>query len=171
MNQLMQQAARDAVNRAELILRCVPIDGESPPSLRRDEVLVRTKCDLISKPGQSAAPARVANDNVSASAFTGVGLDELKSLIAQRLAGRAVSLSADALALRPRHEAALRSAAENLGEAITLIEPQHTERHLTDPELIASSLRAALNDLAALAGDITPDEVLGRVFATFCVGK
>ena len=37
--------------------------------------------------------------------------------------------------------------------------------------MIASAMRAALNQLAALAGDITPDEVLGRVFASFCVGK
>jgi len=32
-------------------------------------------------------------------------------------------------------------------------------------------MRTALNALAALAGDISPDDVLGRVFATFCVGK
>ena len=42
---------------------------------------------------------------------------------------------------------------------------------LRDPELIAAAMRAGLDDLAALAGDITPDDVLGRVFATFCVGK
>jgi tRNA modification GTPase len=58
-----------------------------------------------------------------------------------------------------------------LTEAIELAERSRSKRALVDPELVASAMRAALDDLAALAGDITPDEVLGRVFATFCVGK
>src|SRR4029453_11988046 len=105
------------------------------------------------------------------SAFTGAGLDELSSLIAARLSDRAVSLAADTIALRPRHEEALRSALANLAEALSLVESIRTQRSLPHPELIASAMRAALDDLAALAGDITPDDVLGRVFATFCVGK
>jgi tRNA modification GTPase len=32
-------------------------------------------------------------------------------------------------------------------------------------------MRSALDDLGSLAGDITPDDVLGRIFASFCVGK
>ncbi len=32
-------------------------------------------------------------------------------------------------------------------------------------------MRAALDELGALAGEMTPDDVLGRIFATFCVGK
>ena len=32
-------------------------------------------------------------------------------------------------------------------------------------------MRSALNDLAALAGTVTADDVLGRIFASFCVGK
>jgi tRNA modification GTPase len=110
-------------------------------------------------------------DALRVSAHAGHGLDDLRSAIAQRLTGRAVSLAADALALRPRHEAALRSAADHLAAAIELLRPMQDDRILDQPELIAASLRAALNDLGELAGDITPDDVLGRVFATFCVGK
>jgi tRNA modification GTPase len=82
-----------------------------------------------------------------------------------------VSLAGDAIALRPRHEAALESARSNLSESIELVEPMRRERTLGAAELVASTMRAALDDLAALAGDISPDEVLGRIFATFCVGK
>jgi tRNA modification GTPase len=92
-------------------------------------------------------------------------------MIANRLADRAVSLAADALSLQPRHEAALRSASLNLSAATDLLQPMRTQRALTYPELVAASMRSALNDLSSLAGDITPDDVLARVFATFCIGK
>jgi tRNA modification GTPase len=38
-------------------------------------------------------------------------------------------------------------------------------------ELLAESLRGALDRIGELVGRIDPDDVLGRVFATFCVGK
>lgn len=180
MNQMMQAAARQATDRAELILRCVPVD-QGRLQIASDEVLVRTKADLFEsakpiqsathKPGQNAAPARVPEDGIFVSALTGSGLNQLKDLIARRLSDRAVSLAADATALRPRHESALQSALANIGQSLELVAPIRHERHLGYPELIASTMRAALDDLAALAGDISPDEVLGRVFATFCVGK
>jgi tRNA modification GTPase len=38
-------------------------------------------------------------------------------------------------------------------------------------ELIALELRDALDHLGRVLGQVTPDDVLGRVFATFCIGK
>ena len=52
-----------------------------------------------------------------------------------------------------------------------LAEMSGAARALKYPQLVAAAMRAALDDLAALAGDITPDDVLGRIFSTFCVGK
>lgn len=159
----MQSAARAAIERADLVLRCVPAGGPDDagqPGGGR-EITVRTKADLGGATG----------GGIAASAVTGNGLEALRAAISERLADRAVSLAADALALRPRHEEALRSAQRSLGAAADLIEPHRGERGLPHPELIAAAMRAALDDLAALAGDVTPDDVLGRVFATFCVGK
>ena len=162
LNRQMQTVAQQALERAELIIRCVPVDegdAVSPP----DEILVRTKADLA----DDAAPAGA----ILVSAVTGRGLDDLVARIADRLADRAVSLAADAVALQPRHDAALRSALQGLAEAGALIAPHQHDHALTEPELVASALRLALDDLAALAGDVTADDVLGRIFATFCVGK
>jgi tRNA modification GTPase len=39
------------------------------------------------------------------------------------------------------------------------------------PELVAASLRTALDRLGEVAGAIPPDDVLGRLFAGFCIGK
>ena len=169
INRMMQQRAREALARAELVLRCTPASNSSRAALE-GELAVRTKSDLIEQPSIAREPAAAANV-FSVSAFTGAGLNELRTAITRRLADRAVSLAGESAALRPRHESSLRSAQTNLTEAIALAERSRSKRALVDPELIASAMRAALDDLAALAGDITPDEVLGRVFATFCVGK
>lgn len=163
MNQLMQAAAREALQRAELVIDCQPTAEPLAASRWHHALTVVTKCDLPS--------ARPRSKALSVSAVTGDGLDDLRNAIAERLADRAVSVAADALALRPRHEAALRSAQDHLNAAITLLRPVRHQRSLNQPELLAASLRAALNDLGELAGDITPDDVLGRVFATFCIGK
>jgi tRNA modification GTPase len=177
LNQQMQDARRGALARAELILRCLPADEPVPGDLDENELLIRTKCDVA--PGandragsrEGSAHARRERGQVRVSAMTGAGVDELRTLIADRLAGRAVSLHADALALWPRHESALRSALAHIISAIDLLLPARGQRQLAQPELLASAMRAALDDFAALAGHITPDEILGRIFSSFCIGK
>jgi tRNA modification GTPase len=42
---------------------------------------------------------------------------------------------------------------------------------MDEPELVAASLRTALDRLGEVAGAIPPDDVLGRLFAGFCIGK
>ena len=164
----MQQAAQEALQRAELILICIPADAPtsdlpwSPPA-DRPVIRLLTKAEL--------SPGSARSHDLAVSALESHNLEKLREAIADRLADRAVSLAGDLVALTPRHESALRSAGENLREAVELIAPIRNERALAEPELAASSMRAALNDLAGLAGDITPDDVLGRVFTTFCVGK
>ncbi len=170
---LMQVAAQNAIDRAELILRCVPATQPFAASraLTPTEIVVRTKLDLA-----SVAPD---SEGIFLSAETGQGLDELRRIIAQRLCNQAVSLAADALALRPRHESALRAAHTHLTDAHrSLTETGETKGDgslfrpdLPQPELTAASMRLALDQLSQLAGDITPDDVLGRIFSTFCVGK
>jgi tRNA modification GTPase len=144
LDQLMQDAATRAINRADLVIRCA----------------------------RGGLPAPQGNEiPIHVDTLTDTRLDELRHRIAERLADRAVSLSADALALGPRHEAALTSAQRNLRDTLDLVEPIRGERTLPQPELVAAGLRMALDDLAGLAGDVTPDDILGRIFATFCVGK
>jgi tRNA modification GTPase len=158
-----QAAAREAIERADLALHCVPAGEAAPDLVDGNRLVVRTKSDLA---GGSAI-----GDDPAVSARTGHGLDALRAAIARRLADRAVSLAADAMALRPRHEAALRSAARSLADATALVEPSREQRHLPQPELVAAAMRTGLDDLGRLAGDVTPDDILGRVFSTFCVGK
>ena len=38
-------------------------------------------------------------------------------------------------------------------------------------ELLAEDLRHAQNSLSEITGEFTPDDLLGRIFSSFCIGK
>jgi tRNA modification GTPase len=122
------------------------------------------KADLASAPLEASRALPV-------SVKTGLNLDTLRSQLFEKLGDRAASLSSDMLALQPRHEQALRCAIEQLDHAIALVEPHGGARGLPQVEMIADTLRGTLDALAGLGGEMTPDDVLGKVFSTFCIGK
>ena len=170
----VQAAARAAIAHADVIMEThdgarmnghatAPSHAAPGSAVRRLPVV--TKSDLR-EPG-SPVPAGA----LLVSARTGRGLPELRTALAQVLAQRTVGLSAQMLALQPRHEQALRSAADHLAQARALLATPHGGRGIARVELVAASVRAALDSLACLGGKLTPDDVIGRIFATFCIGK
>jgi len=172
LNPRMQSAAHEAIDRAELVIHLVAdaTDAQSgflekarKPNPDAGYVRVRTKADL--------ADARDGGDGLGVSAITGEGLDELRVLIAGHIGGHAVTLAGEAMALQPRHESELHATAHALRAAIDLVDPQRQSSSLGHSELIAGAMRQALDHLAQLGGEMTPDDVIGKVFATFCVGK
>ena len=82
-----------------------------------------------------------------------------------------MSVSADMLALQPRHAAALQHARQALADCQAMLNQQTDADALADAELIGTVLRSAMDELAALGGQMSPDDILGRVFSTFCIGK
>ena len=74
-------------------------------------------------------------------------------------------------AILPRHDAAFAAAERALGEVASRAADCTARGRLTDVELVASSLRVALDALGEVAGPIHPDDVLGLVFSRFCIGK
>jgi tRNA modification GTPase len=120
-----------------------------------------TKADILASrpPGLSAQP-------ISTSAVTGEGLEQLKEAVVRMAFGGQVSLANLEPALtRERHRIALTRAQEALRSAL----PQLVEHH--EPVLAAHHLRDAARALEELIGVVDVDEVLERVFASFCVGK
>jgi tRNA modification GTPase len=57
--------------------------------------------------------------------------------------------------------ALLQEAADSLDHMLTI----------EAPELVAAALRTALDRLGEVSGAIPPDDVLGRLFSSFCIGK
>ena len=99
---------------------------------------------------------------------SGAGLERLLAVIYSRLAGGDGCVSQGwrgEASVLPRHRAALSVARSGLERAADL------ERESAGRELVASELRSALDALGELTGAVTPDDVLGRVFASFCIGK
>lgn len=164
LDQSIQRQAHDAIRGADLLL--VLGASQLQPVVQCPAVRVQNKCDLIEDmshlPVGPSATLRV-------SALTGEGVDQLREVILDRLGDRAVSVHAEQLALQPRHESALRKALEALHNASDHVDSN--VRALDQIELVAGAMRHALDQLAGLGGQLTPDDVIGLVFATFCVGK
>jgi tRNA modification GTPase len=64
-----------------------------------------------------------------------------------------------------RHRDALRRAKESLGQALESV------RCGMAGELVSIDVRAAADALGEITGAITTDEILGRIFSEFCIGK
>jgi tRNA modification GTPase len=152
------EVSRRYLGAADVVLLCV----EGSRGLEGEEVelagdartlLVRTKRDLDTVAGA---------DGIPVSAVTGEGLDELR----RRVAARAFGGGGDALEatlLRARHRDALERAAAELEATAPLLE--------RDALLASHHLRTATECLEELIGSVTADDVLDRIFASFCVGK
>ncbi len=154
LSQKAQIAANSMLKDADLILWCISADY-SCTNEQTNTVTVRTKADLETCDGTRF------QDQFSVSAVTGQGVDLLKEEIEKRLSTTPVP-TIDALALLPRHEEHLR---------IALHEIREVRNVQNERELVAAHLRIALNEISAISGKVTPDDVIGEVFSAFCIGK
>jgi tRNA modification GTPase len=104
---------------------------------------------------------------VRVSANTGEGLDELRAAIRIAVMSQvATPDEATPMVTRARHEAGLRQA----GEELRLFREAWALGALPAP-VAATHLRAAVTALEALIGAVDVEDVLDRVFRSFCVGK
>ncbi len=98
--------------------------------------------------------------------MNGEGLDQLKTAIVARLYGDGtIPADLDGLLVNERHRVALARAADALARAAAHLEPGG------DTVLAAHEVQEAVAALDALVGAVDVEEVLGAVFAGFCVGK
>src|SRR6266566_2881849 len=127
---------------------------------RAPVLLVRTKTDLANR--LTACPP----NRLGVSVVTSEGLAELKRRLAQEAFGRLLGLGdVEPVVTRARHRMALE-------RALAEVEAFHGARAGgVEAAAAATHLRAAVGALDDLIGVVTPDDVLDRVFASFCVGK
>jgi len=156
------EVSRKYLAAADLVLFCRDAgcdmrDTESQEflvSCRAPVVEVMTKIDLTDRPTGGV------------SVVTGQGLAELRRKLAAVAFGRLVALGdVEPVVTRARHRGALE-------RALAEVEAFHSARGSgVDAAAAATHLRAAVGALDDLIGVVTPDDVLDRVFASFCVGK
>lgn len=149
----MRHARREAAE-ADLAIRLWPADGGlEPPAVAREDVRVRSKCDLLAG-GEAEEDGWILVCGVS-----GSGVERVRGEIASRLLG-GVSLDEDGVAIGARHEAGLTRCRQAL------------EGFRADlPEVAAECIREAISTVREMIGEVTSEDLLDVVFATFCVGK
>jgi tRNA modification GTPase len=93
------------------------------------------------------------------------GRDELAEAIFSRLGFESEGGAGDHIAVSARHQQSLQRAAEMLEAGSGRLQAGES------PEFIALELRAALDALGEIVGRTDVEEILGEIFASFCIGK
>lgn len=129
-------------------------------------VLVVNKCDLR-EGGRAGWSSSVLDRHgvsgvIDVSAITGQGLSELVALIA-RLARDRIAPDDGPVITQARHREALEDCEHSLQDYLA--------QDLLRQELAAEDLRRAANALGRITGRVAAEEVLGRIFSRFCIGK
>lgn len=147
---------------ADLVIAVV--DASEPDAMKQAEplledqrtIVVFNKIDLIEDAG-------VLTNGIQMSAKTGVGLQNLKDQLKNRL-GLSLNVGSGFTA-RNRHIAALGDAREALVAVRSLLAEQRAG------ELVAEELRICQHHLSEITGEFTADDLLGEIFSSFCIGK
>ncbi|HBB66579.1 MAG: tRNA uridine-5-carboxymethylaminomethyl(34) synthesis GTPase MnmE [Elusimicrobia bacterium GWA2_56_46] len=167
--------ALKALKTADVILWVQDLSKKSSPADRRvgkaiargaapgsDLIKVFNKSDLPA----AGRPEDETDGGIIVSCKTGAGISGLKRRLV-RDEKKAFSAGSAAVITSARHYSALLNAHSELSSLERL-----RIRAGTFPfELAAEHLRGALNALADILGETTPEEVLANIFANFCVGK
>jgi tRNA modification GTPase len=121
-------------------------------------LLIHNKSDLL------AAPPTDNETTVHVSAREGQGLEALHARLRSLATGNAQQAGSGEFSARARHVDALRRAQEHADTAKRELDHERLE-------LAAEELRLSHEALGEITGRISPDDMLGRIFSTFCIGK
>jgi tRNA modification GTPase len=177
--------ARAEIGRADLVLYVVDATMEPGPDGLREELealpagvpvlVVWNKVDLGKRGrklfssaaeeecGTASKKVCVPFSGVFISATTGLGLDELRARLKERAGyeqGGAGTFSA-----RARHVEALGRARGHFERAREMLAAR------TSFELVAEELRLGQDALGEITGAVSSDDLLGKIFGSFCIGK
>jgi len=158
--------ARQALAGADAVIWIQDANADAGKSLEEPVpediplITLRNKVDLTGeKPGITQSDPAVLN----ISAKTGAGLDALRACI-RDVAGYN-DLGEGAFTARGRHIQALRDAENHFETGRHALLEKHAG------EIFAEELRLAQNALSTITGEFSSDDLLGRIFAEFCIGK
>jgi tRNA modification GTPase len=121
-------------------------------------LLVANKCDL---PRAADLPPQA----IPVSALTGAGIAPLREAILESVAPRGAWERETGFITSLRHEQLLRESAVWLEKARAAVESAIPH------EMLLLDLYAALRPIDAITGATTADDILNRIFSTFCIGK
>lgn len=161
--------ARAEMARADRVL--FVIDSASDPAAEawreeRDRFAKDIPVTLVFNKVDVALPAQVEPTTtpvLQVSAKTGLGIPALRAHLKHCMGYEAID--GGSLSARTRHLIALDAAQRHVDAAAALL----GERR--EGELAAEELRLAQTALGEITGDVHSDDLLGRIFSSFCIGK
>lgn len=162
-----------AIEQADLVLHLMDVSGGAEIS-ELDQNLIKKIKDVATKQVpikivwnklDRASSVHQNNKNeFYVSAKTGAGLDALKQELLS-VAGWQPDAEGGILA-RQRHIEALLEAEQCITNALLLL-----KQETSSVELAAEEMRLAQDALSKITGQFLPDDLLGKIFSTFCIGK
>jgi tRNA modification GTPase len=163
--------SRNTLATSEIVLHV--LDASKLSSTADTEILELSKgknvfhiLNKIDLPQRLRLPTGIADQNVvRVSATTGAGLDSLRDrLVTEACSGKVGSTDVD-VAINERQNVALGFANKYLTYSIHSIQ-------MSEPlEIVSQSLRQALDAIGEVIGKTTTDDILDKIFSTFCIGK
>lgn len=163
------------VGRADVVLHLVDAAARDPAAEAADaaiEARVRERAPrapvltVFNKVDLTGQPARADGDSIWLSALTGAGLDALRARLLAVAGWESAASAEHAFLARERHLQALAAAQSHLDAA-----SGHAAQGNRQLELLAEELRLAGQRLGEITGEVTAEDLLGRIFARFCIGK
>ena len=164
--------ARAALANADAIL--LVVDATQPAgdedralaqevfALARPLIIVLNKIDLVTAVA-AATHVDGARPACKVSAKTGDGLKELEAEMGALLLGGGRVSPDQGLITRVHQRDSLRRAADALERLL--------QNYGASPEFLSIDLRDALDALGEITGETTPEDILARIFSSFCIGK
>jgi len=104
------------------------------------------------------------NSDLDISAKKETNIENLKKLIFDKLIDKNFN-SNSVIITNERHKQHIDKSIENLENALESIINQ------LPLEFISQDFRFALEEIGAILGEVTPDDILGNIFQNFCIGK
>lgn len=167
-----QRFARDMIGKADLLVWVVDLSKrnwqmlltEDVKSIKNtDIVLLGNKIDIAKKTVSKLGTKQ--SEPIPASCVTGAGIKKFRSEIVRRIEKSMPDLTSGLIVTSLRHRQKLSESIRHLKAARTKIKGS------VSWELIAFDLRAATSSLGEITGKVYTEQVLGRIFSKFCIGK
>lgn len=171
--------SRDLLEDADVILYMVGPEWVGPKGevlyalpdaeLLKDPrcIAVYSKADLFQYPQDE--PSKCSNEELEAvfvSVVTGEGFQDLCNEISRRLTQDAQVQGDDGLVIESERQKANLERCQNALDAAMM-----AAKHDVPLDIVSMDIQEAIEALGEITGEVTTDDILDRIFGTFCVGK
>lgn len=159
------------VGKSNVLLYVYDVTDTSLEDVKRDlsklhreglaVIVLANKMDAIQSPAPTSEELGTTVVPISAKAKTGI--ENLKETLQNIVASFASE--SDTIVVNARHYEAFSSALADIEKVQESLDAQ------IPGDLLAMDIRSAIRNLASITGEISSDDLLGNIFANFCIGK